>query len=280
VAAVDPIAYWNNEGGARWKVNAPRIAAIIAPITARLLRFAAARPGERILDTGCGCAGTMLELARRAGPTGRVVGLDVSATLLGVAEEALAAATLPNVRLILADAATYDFGAERFDLVFSQFGVMFFRDPVAAFANLRGALAPGGGLAFACWRDLEANPFFSVPLEAATPFSPPLPPAPPDAPGPLAFCESERIERILGAAGFSHVQIVRHDEDLLLGKTADIDATARESATMGPTARLLADADPDKKEAAIKAIAQAYRRHAGPSELRLGAGIWLVSAAG
>src|SRR6185369_15072156 len=182
----------------------------------RAMDAAAVAAGERVLDVGCGCGSTTIELARRAGPTGHVVGADISGPMLADARARTAAAGLGNVELVHADAQTHAFPPSAFDLVFSRFGVMFFADPTAAFANLRGALRPGGRLAFVCWRSLPENPWMAVPLMAALQHLPPPTIPGPEDPGPFSFADRGRVERILGGAGWSDVTVTPLDETLTL----------------------------------------------------------------
>lgn len=275
MASVDQAAYWNNEGGTRWKAAAERTAKIFTPITKALIDAAAPKAGERILDVGFGTGYTVVALSRLVEPGGTVVGVDVSRLLLDVARETLAAAGVRNAELVLADASTHEFGAE-FDLLFSQFGLMFFSDPVAAFANLRRALKPDGRMAFACWCEMQANEWFWVPLEAAKRFAPPPEPIPPDAPGPLAFADPKRVERILTDAGFSGVEIRRRDEKLVIGDDANL--AANYAANIGPAGRVLANVDAVTKAAATEAMAAALRDYWTPTGIRLAGSIWLVTA--
>ena len=143
----------------------------LTPLGRPALDALAARPGERILDIGCGGGDTVLDLARRVAPDGSIVGIDVSAAVLAFARRA--AEGLGQVRFIQADAQTHPFAPASFDAAFSRFGVMFFVDPVAAFANIRRSLRPNGRLAFVCWRALEENPLDFLPLRAAAAHLPP-----------------------------------------------------------------------------------------------------------
>jgi len=276
MASIDQVEYWNNEGGERWTKFAERTTTLFIPLTDALLKRAAPRSGEHVLDVGCGTARTTIELAKAVRP-GRVVGLDVSGVILDAARKNVARAGIDGVELVLADASTYEFN-ERYDLMFSQFGVMFFSDPVSAFANLRRALKPDGRVAFACWRTLEENPWFSVPLAEAKRFAPPPQPMPPDAPGPLAFADAKRVERILKEAGFSDITIVPHDEQLLIGDPDQLDAAKFMLARIGPAGRLLDAVDENTRRAAEDAIGIALQKRASSDGMRLGSGIWLVSA--
>jgi SAM-dependent methyltransferase len=276
MAHVNQFEYWNNEGGARWAKFAERTTALFTPLTARVIDAAAPQPGENVLDVGCGTARTTIALAQRVRP-GHVVGLDISRVILDAGRENVERSGANNVELVLADAATHAF-PKRFDLVFSQFGVMFFEDPVAAFANLRRALKPNGRVAFACWRTLEENPWFSVPLAEAKRFAPPPVPAPPDAPGPLAFADRKRVERILAEAGFSRIAIVAHDEDLKIGGPDQLDEAKFMLSRIGPAGRLLDSVDESTRRAAEDAIGIALQKRASESGMHLGSGIWIVTA--
>ena len=275
MAIVDQFEYWNNDGGARWTKFAERTTTLFIPLTDALLRSANPQPGEHVLDVGCGTARTTVELAKAVG-SGRVVGLDISRVILDAARANVERSGAKNIDLILSDAATQAF-TERFDLLFSQFGVMFFDDPVAAFRNLRRALKPSGRVAFACWRSMEENPWFSIPLAEAKRFAPPLPPVPPETPGPMAFADGKRVERILTEAGFSDITVVPHDEQLMIGSLAQLDDAKFMLSRIGPAGRLLDSVDENSRRAAEDAIGIALQKRASADGMRLGSGIWLVS---
>ena len=130
---------------------------MLRPVSDRLIAAAKPKPGERVIDVGCGCGATTIEFAERVGPAGAVLGLDVSAPMLARARER-APQDLP-ITLALADATVHDVTSHAADLVVSRFGVMFFADPAKSFANLRTGLKPGGRLVFACWREPKQNPW-------------------------------------------------------------------------------------------------------------------------
>ncbi|HJQ56388.1 MAG TPA: methyltransferase domain-containing protein, partial [Vineibacter sp.] len=156
----------------------------LAPLGRHALTALAPRPGESVLDIGCGGGETALDLARAVAPDGTVVGIDLSAAVLAFARRA--AEGCQRLRFIQADAQSFPFEPASFDAAFSRFGVMFFTDPTAAFVNIRRSLRPNGRLAFVCWRALEENPLDSLPLQAAAAHLPPQPAADPEAPGPFA----------------------------------------------------------------------------------------------
>jgi SAM-dependent methyltransferase len=272
------IAYWNSEAGPRWVAMQERMDAMLAPLLHAALDWARPAVGESVLDIGCGCGATLLALAGRVGPDGSVVGVDVSTPMLDRARERVRANALTNVRLTLSDAATHAFASDAFDLAFSRFGVMFFEEPVGAFANIRSALAGSGRLAFVCWAPPRDNPWLTVPLAVARPYLPPQPEADPDAPGPFAFADPDRVRRILAGAGYSAVDVARHDTVMRICGPGEIEQAARFAVESGPVGRALAGAEPDARTAAEKAIAAELRRLEGPNGIELPGSVWLVSA--
>src|SRR3954449_11662253 len=184
----------------------------LAPLGRRGLAALAPRPGERVLDIGCGGGETALDLVRAVAPDGTVVRIDLSAAVLAFAQRA--AQGRERVRFVQADAQVFPFEPASFDAAFSRFGVMFFADPIAAFINIRCSLKPNGRLAFVCWRALEENPLDILPLRAASAYLPPQPPHDPDAPGPFAFANPDRVRGILERAGFGEIQIAARDEQV------------------------------------------------------------------
>ena len=161
--------------------------AILAPFGLLAMARLGLAAGQRVLDIGCGSGTTTLDLAGRVGPTGEVVGVDIAPTMLARANQRGKEAGATNVEFVEADVQVQELGEpSTFDVAFSRFGVMFFSDPVAAFRNVRRALKPGGVLGFACWQDIVANEWLSVPGQAIMSVTGQVPPMPsPEEPGPL-----------------------------------------------------------------------------------------------
>src|SRR5262245_14865324 len=274
----EQIRYWNEVNAEKWIRFRRAIDEQIGPLGRAAMEKAAIRSGERALDVGCGCGDTTLEIARRVGPTGFVVGLDVSAPMLAEATTRAREAGASNARFSNSDAQTHRFSSGAFDVGFSRFGVMFFADPVRAFANLGGALGPGGRLAFVCWQALDRNPWMGVPMKAAAREIPIPPPADPLGPGPFAFADSDRVRRILTDAGFTNVAIDAHEEVLSIGGRADVDAAAEFLMQMGPTGAALRQADPSAEPRVRAAIAKAVAPFLGSDGVRMPSAAWIVLA--
>jgi SAM-dependent methyltransferase len=266
------IEYWNGPVGECWAGLQEQIDLHLAEITEALLRFAAPRAGERVLDVGCGCGTTTLLLALKAGPEGAAAGIDISVPMLNVAR-ARAMAQNADIVFVEADASEYEFQPV-FDLVFSRFGIMFFTDPAAAFGNLRTALAPGGRMMFVCWRDFEENHWAWEAMQAALPLLPPQEPTDPFAPGPFVFADGVRLCRILESAGFTNVDIDPFDGHVNMGAT--VQEAAAQALNVGPLARAAAGLDEATRAKIRRVVEGVYARHLTPSGVLPRAACWLV----
>jgi len=270
----DQIAYWNGEGGTRWLRGTERLEQGLTPLGLAALNAAGLKTGEHVLDIGCGTGPTSIKLAQAVGPKGLVLGVDVSQPLIDAARRN--AAGMANLQFMLADASQHKFEPS-FDLLFSRFGVMFFADPAAAFSHLRGALKPGGRLAFVCWRTFKENDWAFQPFMAAVPHLPPIERPAPNAPGPFAFGDGERLRGILGQAGFADVKLDKLDRHMPAGATVE-EATAFASET-GPVSRVMNDASEDQRRKARGAIGAMFAKRAAEGQnLGLPAACWIANA--
>jgi SAM-dependent methyltransferase len=268
------IEYWNGTAGQKWARLYERTDQHLNAVTDALMPFACAAPGERVLDIGCGCGTTTFRLTMAVQPGGSIAGVDISAPMLAVAR-ARAQAMNADIPFIEGDASEYDFQPV-FDLVFSRFGVMFFADPVAAFANIRKSLSPKGRLAFACWRSFPENVWAFAPFAAAKPLLPEEPPADPHAPGPFAFADGERLKSILSKAGFANIRVEKLDTVTNMG--ADADAAAEESLNIGPLARAARDLPEEAREKIREVVKSALAKYQAPAGITPPAACWLVAA--
>lgn len=269
------VIYWNEGAGPTWADLQVPLDRQLAPLGHAAMAALSPKPGERILDIGCGAGDTTLELARMVAPDGRITGADISHTLLEVARRR--AEGLADVRFLEADVQTHRFEPSGFDAVFSRFGVMFFADPTAAFTNIRRALKPGGRIAFVCWRTPAENQIMSLPMAAALAKLPPsaasVPPVP-GAPGPFAFADPDRVRGILADAGFSDVVLTPTDMKVGGG---DLEAMLAMSLKVGPLGALLREY-PEHRDGAVGAVRDALADHDGPDGVKLDSATWVVTA--
>lgn len=273
------IEYWNDQSGPKWVALQPVLDEQIAPLGHRAMDRAALRAGERVLDIGCGCGQTSLELGRRVGPTGAVTGVDISSVMLERARAFAREQGVGNVSFEDADAQTHAFDAGAYDLVFSRFGIMFFADSIAAFTNLARALRPGGRIAFVCWRSFPENPWMTVPVSAALQHLPPPSIPDPDAPGPFRFADPDKVRGILTGAGFVAPQLEPLDETLTMGGTgSDLDRAVGFILQIGPLAAALREAGPDAGAKVAGTVRDALAPYHTPQGVRMDSASWIVTA--
>lgn len=261
--------------GHAWVTQQAVISDVFTSVTSVSLAAAAAQQGEYVIDIGCGTGDTLLALARSVGPSGSVLGVDVSVPMLDFAKHRASKAGLTNISFALADATTHAFEPSRANLAYSRFGVMFFDDPIKAFANIRDGMKAGGRLVFVCFRTMPESPWFRVPIEAARPHLPPQAPADPSAPGMFSLAREERLRGILHDSGFREIALNSTDVPI------DGKDTARSLAFItqaGPLPALLGSASDQQRERAIDAVRDALYANLGPDGRGLHVGLWLVTA--
>jgi SAM-dependent methyltransferase len=272
------VELWNSEASEAWSTRPERYDAMLGELGLLALDAAHLEPGERVLDIGCGAGQLTLQAAERVGPDGSVLGVDVAAGLLAVARRRATEAGLGQVDLLQADAQDHAFPAVSHDVVLSRFGVMFFADPVSAFANLQATTRPGGRLAFVAWQPAPLNEWATVPLFAAMPHVGPPELPEPGAPGPFAFGDGARLRTLLTEAGWADVLLEDVQTTLSVGgaRTADEAVDFIAADTFGQ--RILHSAAPGQREAALEALREAYEAHLVDGEVRVKAAAWIVTA--
>jgi SAM-dependent methyltransferase len=265
---------WDGATGAFWAEHADRFDRGVAAYDPVLARSAAIRPGERVLDIGCGTGSTTRAAGRLAGPTGHAEGIDLSTRMLELARSRAAAEGVGSVTFTRADAQVHRFTPAGADVVISRHGVMFFDDPVAAFRNLAGALRPGGRLAALVWQGFERNPFLHRVRDALIPDRG-MPPVPGDRPGPFSLADPVRARTVLTGAGWTGIHIEPVEEPMHLGDDPD-DALGHVTAQH---AELLAGFEPESRARAVErlrgSLVDHYRAGHG---VRYPSACWLITA--
>lgn len=271
--ADDQMASWNSRRGHAWVEAQESLDRVFKPFEDLLVEAVEARSARSVLDIGCGTGSTTLAIARALGANGRALGVDISEPMIAAAR-ARAERQTPRPAFVLADAQTYAFEPGSFDTIVSRFGVMFFADSVAAFANLRRAASNGAELRFIVWRSCADNPFMTTAERAAAPLLPAMPARDPDAPGQFAFADASRVREILTRSGWSEIEI----------RPLDVTCTFPEIELMGyftrlgPLGQVLHQTDERTRQRVIEAVRAAFEPFVHGPEVRFNAACWLAVA--
>ncbi|WP_430382027.1 class I SAM-dependent methyltransferase [Streptomyces sp. P10-4] len=267
---------WNGPEGAHWARNQDRWNAVNEGFNEPLLDAAGITGEHRVLDLGCG-SGQTTRLAALRAPRGSALGLDLSAPMLAAARSRAQQEGVTNVRFARGDAQVHPFEAGAFDAAISRYGVMFFADPVAAFANIGRALRPGGRLAFVCPADARLNGWAAV-MASLRGLLPVGDFGRAGLPGMFSLAAADRVREILTAAGFTHIAVERAQADGVWGRGAK-DA-AEFLLDTGPGRHLLEQAGAGARTRALDTLTDRLRDHvAADGTVRLRSTSWLVTAA-
>ncbi len=277
----DQVHFWNELAGPLWVAHQNETDRLTGPFGEQAIERAQPVDGDQVLDVGCGCGSTTRVLAAAVAPSGRAIGVDVSRVMLEQARHSAAAAGLTNLEFIEGDAQCDPFGNDRFDLVFSRFGTMFFADPVAAFFNLGASLRPGGRLTFVCWREPALNPWMTVPERAALRFFELDPPGAAQGPGPFALSAHDHVAGLLRAAGLAEVELVTVAREVLVvegSEGPDLHRWAHHRLVAGPARVRYLESPTDVQARARADLIEAVSVHRSDDGVRMPGAAWLVSA--
>ena len=266
-------ALWNGVAGCAWVDAQELLDQMYKPLEDLIVDAVITRSRRSVLDVGCGTGGTTRAVARRLGGRGRAVGIDISEPMIASARARAGQEDTP-AEFIRGDAQDYPFEPERFDMIISRFGVMFFEDPVGAFANLHRAAAHDGDLRFIAWRSATDNPFMTTAERAAAPILPNLPARKPDAPGQFAFANRERVAAILEKSGWKGVEIEPTDVECRLPEKELVQHMTR----FGPVGLTLQNADEETRARVIDVVRPAFDPYVHGADVRFTAACWTVSA--
>jgi SAM-dependent methyltransferase len=271
----EQVKAWDGDSGLHWAEHQDHYDTMLSRLTPGLTAAVDLSAAHHVLDVGCGC-GETTRIAGRLASDGTALGVDLSGPMLERAKARAEAEGLSNVRFEKADAQATVFPAETFDRVLSRFGVMFFDEPQAAFANLRRSIRPGGRLAFLCWQEVGRNEHFAVPYGAVAAIVPPPDLGEPGAPGPFSLADPARTRGLLGEAGFRDIEIQAVTEPVYMG--ADVEHAIR-FLRATPTARaMLGEVDDENSAKAMAALRDALTPYETSEGLFLGSAAWLVTA--
>ncbi len=268
-------AAWDGAEGSHWAEYANHYDAASARVAGAYVPAIGVGADDRVLDVGCGAGRLSLDLAARL-DSGSVLGVDLSSQMLAVATHRAASRGLTNVSFEQADAQTHAFAPASFDLAVSSFGVMFFDDPVAAFANIGRALKPGGRVSFLAWRSLQENAWL-MGIREALAMGRDLPFPPLEAPTPFALSDPERTRTLLEAAGFSDVSSTAVDQPVVLGP--DTESAFAFFSQAGLVKGLSEDLDETQRKEGLTRLREFVAAHETPEGVLIDSAAWIITAA-
>lgn len=242
--------FWTGRAGQTWVAQEQALERMHAPFIPPILEGAALSQGDHVLDIGCGTGALTRAAAAQIGPGGRATGLDISATMLA-GSAAMSGPDTASTQWLEADAQVYGFEPGTFDAIVSRMGVMFFDDPVAAFANLLRATKPGARFSAICWRSGMDAPWFAVGRAAIEDVLGPQPVPDPHAPGPMAFADAGRVLRLMAKAGW--VKGACQKTPLVLRPGGGLAGAVALAERVGPAARIMNDPALTAKQPALRA---------------------------
>lgn len=269
----EQVTLWNGIAGRAWVHLQESLDRILKPFEDLLVEAVSRGPGGRVLDVGCGAGSTTLAVARLPGVKGRCTGIDISETMIAAARSRAESEGAPVI-FVCGNAETHAFEAASFDTIISRFGVMFFDDPVRAFANVRSAAADHAALRVVAWRSPEENPFMTTAERAAAPLLPNLPIRQPDAPGQFAFANDGRVYEILRESGWTEIDTRPINVVCTLPERDLVPYFTR----LGLVGRVLHEADDRTRAQVIETVRAAFDPYVHGSEVRFIAACWMVSA--
>jgi SAM-dependent methyltransferase len=273
--AVGQAALWNGLAGQSWVEMQALTDRVYERFEALLVDAVAAVSKGSVLDVGCGTGQTTVAVARRLGVDSRCIGVDISEPMIAAAR-ARVERDGTRAQFILADAQAYPFEPASVDTIMSRFGVMFFDDPVRAFANLRRAGTDDAALRCIVWRQAAENPFMTTAERAAAPLLPKLPPRRPDGPGQFAFADDRKVRRILEDAGWADIAIRPLDVECTFPEQDLVAYLTR----LGPVGLILREADEPTRARVVEAVRPAFDPYVHGTDVRFTAACWMLEARG
>lgn len=272
----DQTELWNGPAGRAWVDAQELMDGILKPFERLLVEAVSARAqaaGFAILDVGCGAGSTTLALARLIGRTGHCVGIDISKPMITAAQARAAREDVP-AHFTCDSAQGHVFEPASFDMIVSRFGVMFFDEPVRAFANLRRAAKDDAELCLLAWRSAAENPFMTTAERAAAPVLPNLPPRRPDGPGQFAFANDDRVGAILENSGWHQIDLRPIDVECTLPEKELV----RYFTQLGPVGLFLQDADDQSRSRVVETVRAAFEPYVHGADVRFTAACWMIGA--
>jgi len=270
--------FWSGKGGDIWVERQNAMDTMLSPLGEAALNKLDFNEEENVLDIGCGCGHTTLNIAERIGPSGNVTGLDISEPMLKRAKESAIEMSLTNTSFKCVDVQTEDLGEAIYSTAFSRFGVMFFEDSIAAFKNINKSLISGGCLSFVCWQSPAVNPWQSLFIQEIKKFLE-LPSPPPRSPGPFAFMESEYVSSILEESKFQDITIEGYETEVNMFSGRSLSDSVKDYISINPVVSgMLKESSENKIAEIIDSAIEAFSPYYTEKGLIFPSATWLVTA--
>lgn len=225
---------------------------------------------DRVLDIGCG-AGQSTREAARVAVEGEAIGVDTSPEMLEVARRRSHEAGLRNIAFELGNAQHHAFPAASFDLCISRFGVMFFADPAAAFANIARAMHSGARLAWMVWQNQERNEWSGAIRQALTPETE----VSANALTPFSLGDPIVATELLSTAGFVSIDFIDVREPVFYGPDVDTAFDALINLYLVKDALARTEETPDK---ALQRLRDLLEAHMTPEGVLFDSRAWIITA--
>ena len=270
--------FWAGKGGDIWVERQNAMDTMLSPLGEAALNKLNFNEEENVLDIGCGCGHTTLNIAKRIGPSGNVTGLDISEPMLKRAKESAVEMSITNTLFKCVDVQTEDLGDQIYSAAFSRFGVMFFEDSIAAFKNINKSLISGGYLSFVCWQSPAVNPWQSLFIQEVKKFLD-LPSPPPRSPGPFAFMESEYVSSILEESKFQDITIEGHEAEVNMFSGRSLSDSVKDYISINPVVtQMLKESSENQIAEIVNSGIEAFSPYYSEKGLIFPSATWLVTA--
>jgi len=270
--------FWSGKGGDIWVERQNAMDTMLSPLGEAALNKLNFNEEENVLDIGCGCGHTTLNIAKRIGPSGNVTGLDISEPMLKRAKESAVEMSITNTSFKCVDVQTEDLGDQIYSAAFSRFGVMFFEDSIAAFKNINKSLISGGYLSFVCWQSPAVNPWQSLFIQEVKKFLD-LPSPPPRSPGPFAFMESEYVSSILEESKFQDITIEGHEAEVNMFSGRSLSDSVKDYISINPVVtQMLKESSENQIAEIVNSGKEAFSPYYSEKGLIFPSATWLVTA--
>ena len=270
--------FWSGKGGDIWGERQNAMDTMLSPLGEAALNKLNFNEEENVLDIGCGCGHTTLNIAKRIGPSGNVTGLDISEPMLKRSKESAVEMSISNTSFKCVDVQTEDLGDQIYSAAFSRFGVMFFEDSIAAFKNINKSLISGGYLSFVCWQSPAVNPWQSLFIQEIKKFLE-LPSPPPRSPGPFAFMESEYVSSILEESKFQDITIEGHEAEVNMFSGRSLSDSVKDYISINPVVtEMLKESSENQIAEIINSGIEAFSPYYSEKGLIFPSATWLVTA--